>query len=197
MWGDRDASRPDNRLFSSSGCVWTIKGTLPSPLPPQAGSALRALLPLAPSSPAERSSLVLIPRLLVCPGRSPSSGLVWFQLGGLHSLAGAHWGCPDGHLERCVTGVPCWCWCFCSCCFTCWMISLIFLCAVCGSRGEYVYLQVLVDKRWGGAIRFPVLSLPHVTDQPEVIYLLLFVFTWSRNKVKKHTLTCNSLGLVK
>ncbi len=53
-------------FFSSSGCVWNDKRNtcllaLPSPLPPQAGSALRALLPVAPSSPPERSSLVLIP----------------------------------------------------------------------------------------------------------------------------------------
>lgn len=59
---------------------------------------------------------------------------VWFQLGGLHSSAGARWGCPDGYLEWCVMEVPCWC--FCSCCFTCWMISLIFLCAVCKTRAQ-------------------------------------------------------------
>lgn len=57
--------------------------------------------------------------------------------GGLHSLAGACWSRPAGHLECCGdTAAPCWC--FCSCCLTCWMISRIFLCAVClsGPRGS-------------------------------------------------------------
>lgn len=46
-----------------------------------------------------------------------------------------HWLVPTGaawpgHLEWCgETAAPCWC--FCSCCLTCWMISRIFLCAVC------------------------------------------------------------------
>lgn len=130
-------------FFSSSGCVWTIKGTLVFLhfLPP-------SLPKLAVHSEPFCLWLLHLPQKEVlwfwshgCWSARPvpfvRSGLVWFQLGGLHSLAGAHWDCPDGHLERCVTGAPCWC--FCSCCFTCWMISLIFLCAVCGSRGEYVY----------------------------------------------------------
>lgn len=75
--------------------------------------------------------------LLVCPVCPPwprasvRAGLCpWFFLGGLHSLAGACWSRPAGHLECCGdTAAPCWC--FCSCCLTCWMISRIFLCAVC------------------------------------------------------------------
>lgn len=130
-------------FYSQSGCVWTIKGTL-------VFLALPSFPPPSPSwqctqSPSACGSFIsprkkffgFDPTAAGLPGRSPASGLVWFQLGGLHSLAGARWGCPDGHLERCVTGAPCWC--FCSCCFTCWMISLIFLCAVCETRGEHVY----------------------------------------------------------
>lgn len=65
--------------------------------------------------------------LLVCPACPPwprasvRAGLCpWFVcfLGGLHSLAGACWSRPAGHLECCGdTAAPCWC--FCSCCLTC------------------------------------------------------------------------------
>lgn len=59
----------------------------------------------------------------------PSSGCFSVRSGGLHSLAGARWSRPAGHLEGCADAeVPCWC--FCSCCLTCWMISRILLCAV-------------------------------------------------------------------
>lgn len=99
-WGDRDASRPDNRrpipiLLKLRVCLNDKRNTcllaLPSPLPPQAGSALRALLPVAPSSPPERSSLVLIPRLLVCPAgplRPVWSGSSWEGY--------IHWQVPTG-----------------------------------------------------------------------------------------------------
>lgn len=56
----------NNKRNTCLPCTSFLPSFLP-PLPPQAGSALRALLPVAPSSPLERSSLVLIPRLLVCP----------------------------------------------------------------------------------------------------------------------------------
>lgn len=100
MWGDRDVYRPDNRrpipiLLKLRVCLNNKRNTcrlaLPSPLPPQAGSALRALLLVAPSSPPERSSLVLIPRLLICP--AGPLRLVWSD----SSWEGyIHWQVPAG-----------------------------------------------------------------------------------------------------
>lgn len=106
-WGDRDASRPDNRrpipiLLKLRVCLNDKRNTcllaLPSPLPPQAGSALRALLPVAPSSPQKevlwfwshgcwsarpvpfvRSGLVPVGRATFI-GRCPL-GLPWRSLG--------------------------------------------------------------------------------------------------------------------
>ncbi len=143
-----DASRPDNRLFSSAGCVWT----LPSPLPPQAGSALRALLSLAPSSPAEWSSLVLISRLMVCPGRSPSPGLV-----------------PVGRatfIGRCPLALPWW-----SLGAVCHgralLVLLLLLFHLLDDLPDFPLCSLWEQRRvclssasiWGGVIRFRVLSL--------------------------------------
>lgn len=76
------------RVVSEQLSSWQF---LSPSLPPQAGSAFRALRPVAPSSPLENSSLVLIPRLLVClagPLRPVWSGSSWEGY--------IHWQVPAG-----------------------------------------------------------------------------------------------------
>lgn len=76
-----------------------------------------------------------VPRVALGLGLSLGQSLSVWE-GYIHWLvpAGAAW---LGHLEWCGdTAAPCWC--FCSCCLTCWMISRIFLCAVCRRKQEQV-----------------------------------------------------------